>query len=80
MLKRVGRDGRSFASVAVVYPACRWRASASWPTWIVVSVTAETVEFSDHEHVARPQGAQAAVESGPVGAYAGREVVVARQV
>ena len=35
VVKRVGRDGRSFASVAVVYPTCRWRASASWPTWIV---------------------------------------------
>ena len=36
----------------------------------------ETVEFPDHEHVAPPQGAQAAVESGPVVAYAGSEVVV----
>ena len=35
VIKRVGRDGRSFASVAVVYPACPWRAFASWPTWIV---------------------------------------------
>ena len=30
----------------------------------------------DHEHVALPQGAQAAVESGPVVAYAGSKVVV----
>ena len=39
-------------------------------------VTAETVEFPDHEHVGLPQGAQAAVDSGPVVAYAGSEVVV----
>ena len=25
----------SFESVAVVYPACRWRGSSSWPSWIV---------------------------------------------
>ena len=34
-------------------------------------VAAEAVEFPDHEHVALSQGAQAAVESGPVIAYAG---------
>ena len=34
------------------------------------------VELPDDEHVARPQGAQAAVESGAVVAYAGRDVVV----
>ena len=39
-------------------------------------VAAETVEFPDHEHVALPQGAQAAVESRPIVAYAGSEVVV----
>ena len=39
-------------------------------------VAAEAVEFPDHEHVALSQGAQAAVESGPVVAYAGSEVVV----
>ena len=39
-------------------------------------VAAETVEFPDHEHVALPQGAQAAVESRPVVAYAGSDVVV----
>ena len=39
-------------------------------------VAAETVEFPIHEHVALPQGAQAAVESRPVVAYAGSEVVV----
>ena len=39
-------------------------------------VAAKTVEFPDHEHVALPQGAQAAVESGPAVAYAGSEVVV----
>ena len=25
----------SFESAAVVYPACAWKASASWPTWTV---------------------------------------------
>ena len=39
-------------------------------------VAAETVEFPDHESVALPQGAQAAVESRSVVAYAGSEVVV----
>jgi len=29
------RSLQSFESVAVVYPACRWRHSSSWPTWIV---------------------------------------------
>ena len=35
-----------------------------------------TVEFPDHESVALPQGAQVAVESRSVVAYAGSEVVV----
>ena len=39
-------------------------------------VAAETVEFPDHESVALPQGAQVAVESRSVVAYAGSEVVV----
>ena len=39
-------------------------------------IAAEKVEFPDHEHVALPQGAEAAVESGPVVATAGSEVVV----
>ena len=39
-------------------------------------VAAEEVEFPDHQHVALPQGAQAAVESGTVVAYAESEVVV----
>ena len=39
-------------------------------------VAAETVEFPDHEHIALPQGAQAAVKSGSAVAYAGSEVVV----
>ena len=39
-------------------------------------VAAEAVELPDDEHVALPQGAQAAVESRPVVAYAGGEVVV----
>ena len=39
-------------------------------------VAAETVEFQDHESVALPQGAQAAVESRSVVAYAGSEVGV----
>ena len=39
-------------------------------------VAAETVEFPDHEYVALPQGAQAAVESRSIVAYAGSEVLV----
>ena len=39
-------------------------------------VAAQAVELPDDEHVALPQGAQAAVESRPVVAYAGGEVVV----
>ncbi len=39
-------------------------------------VAAETVEFPDDEYVTLPQSAQATVESGPVGADAGSEVVV----
>ena len=39
-------------------------------------VAAETVEFPSDEYVALPQGAQAAVESGPVVGYDGSEVVV----
>ena len=39
-------------------------------------IAAETVEFPDHENVALPQGAQAAVEPRPVVATAGSEVVV----
>ena len=39
-------------------------------------VAAEAVELPDDEHVALPQGAQAAVESRAVVAYAGGEGVV----
>ena len=39
-------------------------------------IATETVEFPGNEHVALPHGAQAVVESGPVVAYAGSEVVV----
>ena len=39
-------------------------------------VAAQAVELPDHEHVALPQGAQAAVESWPVVTDAGGEVVV----
>ena len=39
-------------------------------------VAAEAVELPGDEHVAPAQGAQAVVESRPVVAYAGREVVV----
>ena len=39
-------------------------------------VATQAVELPDDEHVALPQGAQAAVESRPVVAYAGGEVVV----
>ena len=39
-------------------------------------VAAATVKFPDHEHIALPQGAQAALESRPVVAYAGSDVVV----
>ena len=39
-------------------------------------VAAQAVELPDDEHVALPQGSQAAVESRPVVAYAGGEVVV----
>ena len=39
-------------------------------------VPAEAVELPDDEHVALPQGAQAAVESRTVVADAGGEVVV----
>ena len=39
-------------------------------------VAAQAVELPDDEHVALPQGAQAAVEFRPVVAYAGGEVVV----
>ena len=41
-----------------------------------VSVAGWAGLVSSHEHVALPQDAHAAVESGPVGAYAGRDVVV----
>ena len=37
---------------------------------------AETAEFPDHEHVALPQRTHAAVESWPIVASAGREVMV----
>ena len=39
-------------------------------------VTAETVEFPDHEYVALSKGAHTAVESRSVVAYAGSKVVV----
>ena len=39
-------------------------------------VAAEAVELPDDQNVALPQGAQAAVESRPVVAYTGGEVVV----
>ena len=42
----------------------------------VGEVAAEAVELPDHEYVARPERAQAAVESRSVVADAGREVVV----
>ena len=42
----------------------------------VGEVSAEAVELPDHEHIALAQDAQAAVETRPVVADAGREVVV----
>ena len=55
----------------------RPRAERSCTVWTRMGeIAAETVEFPDDEYVALPQGAQTVVESGPVVAYAGSEVVV----
>ena len=61
-----------------LYPVAACRALALGPDVPVErhEVAAETVEFPDDEQVALPQGAQAAVESRPVVAYAGSEVVI----
>ena len=42
----------------------------------VGQIAAKAVELPDDEHVTLPQGAQAVVESRPIVAYAGGEVVV----
>ena len=61
-----------------LYPVAAYRALALGPDVPVErhEVAAETVAFPDDEHVALPQGAQAAVESRPIVAYAGSEVVI----
>lgn len=37
IIKRAVRGVRSSESVAFVSPACMWRASASWPAWIIAN-------------------------------------------
>ena len=74
------RPAAVVVSISAPWPASTRRptprADRSCTVFQVGQIAAKAVEFRDDEHITLPQGAQAVVESRPVVAYAGGEVVV----